>query len=333
MVSAALVVCLTLVIPAATGVDAQMPENPSVVATPTQPLATAFPRTRNSRRSPAVAAVRSEDGFQAFAVEEDLKISPKQRAAAPAAVPAAARFDGRIQRRHPRLAAARRWAHCGASRRFASGCRLGRSRGEGDSTEARGRGRSSPGLERLFQRPCGSAAGRRRSDGRRVDAQAQICRARGHDRRSDRSRPGPAVDVRGARNCAAGGRQSQRGDGAGADVGGRFCQQHRRRAVLGAVHGHQWIGRAGDESFPPGRDHRSGPPRALCARLEIGQSVGKHRRHRVGLRGHSEPGLAQARSRDRRVGLSHRFGNDREADCRWQSRTKPPSFAASSSKR
>ena len=90
MVSAALVVCLALVIPAATGSDSKAPDRPSLVVAPTQALATGVSSPLKFTPITSSPSRPKQDGFQAFAVEEDLKISPKKRAATPAAVPAAA---------------------------------------------------------------------------------------------------------------------------------------------------------------------------------------------------------------------------------------------------
>ena len=80
LVSAALLVCLTLAIPAA-GIDVRGADSQRVVASPTQP----------SEPTPQAGALDSrQDGFQAFAVEDDLKISPKKRAAAQPVAPSAA---------------------------------------------------------------------------------------------------------------------------------------------------------------------------------------------------------------------------------------------------
>jgi hypothetical protein len=87
MVSTALVVCLTLVIPAATGVDARESDHQSVVATPIRPLAHGVSSAPKFTPIAGGALRSTEEGFQAFAVEEELKISPKRRAAAPATVP------------------------------------------------------------------------------------------------------------------------------------------------------------------------------------------------------------------------------------------------------
>ena len=85
MIFAALVVGLTLTIPAATGFESQGSDNPSIVATSAeaQPLTTGA--SSPGKLTPIAAALGSRvDGFQAFAVEDELKISPKKRAPAPA---------------------------------------------------------------------------------------------------------------------------------------------------------------------------------------------------------------------------------------------------------
>ena len=87
MVSAALIVSLSLVIPTATGSDAQGAETRSVATPATQPLATRVSPAPDSTPTAGRVLHPTEDRFQAFAVEDDLKVSPKKRAAPTAGGP------------------------------------------------------------------------------------------------------------------------------------------------------------------------------------------------------------------------------------------------------
>ena len=240
-ISAALVVCLTLVIPAATG---SMPG----LGQPVRRHHTASTSTLGDGRSPvrkstptAGGALRSrEDGFQAFAVEDDLKISPKKRAAA--ATPSAARA---IRRSAFGCSAFGCSAFGCSARKFAPACGTGRPHGGARrSRRPVCQSLTVRAWAKTIQLKLEAGADPHQAWNDYFNAHAEvppadvhqtadvvmhkheICRGRGHDRRSDRSRPGAALDVRGARNRAASGRQPQRGVGAGADVG---------RSILPAV--------------------------------------------------------------------------------------------------